>query len=428
MPTLSPLTLLSALLPKPAGGAGEVAMDGEFAALLDEITQQTAVATPPAGAAPPPETAEPAALPGQSLPPGLPVAPILPAPAEVAELPQPGRTLPPPLPDAVTGAEGEVIPQGPRKEKPRPLKAPDLALPETAPDHAPPQVQEQVAVAVALHEPVVTIPSAIPAPTPPAAERPSAIASEPEVRVAPYALQPAIAQPEPMRTERAAQSAPRRIAEQPAGIDQPAQPSAQLPISPEPATEQAPPAITAPLRQLVAALSRDERRGQVPLPMPDAAPLHPQIAAPVSPVPTAGSEVPVPRPHDFGALIDRIAAAREAVQPQAVSMALPHSEFGPIALRFHHDETGLVVSMTSRDPAFAPAAAQALSPTVQAAPGDGGPAPGQGGTGDRGHSPGEQSPQTRQQHRDPREAQRQPSQTSSRDEPGERPHRPGIFA
>jgi hypothetical protein len=86
---------------------------------------------------------------------------------------------------------------------------------------------------------------------------------------------------------------------------------------------------------------------------PSPAAAQPQTAPLVEPV-------PLPRPHDFTALVDRLAAAREAAQPHTVSIALPHGDFGPVHLRFSHDETGLSVTLASANPDFARAAAVAL--------------------------------------------------------------------
>ena len=64
-------------------------------------------------------------------------------------------------------------------------------------------------------------------------------------------------------------------------------------------------------------------------------------------------------PHDFAALVDRLVAAREAVQPQGATLTVAHAEFGPIELRFRHDTHGIAVALTSADPDFARAAAAA---------------------------------------------------------------------
>lgn len=96
------------------------------------------------------------------------------------------------------------------------------------------------------------------------------------------------------------------------------------------------------------------------------------------------------QPHDFAALMDRLITARDAAQtglPQSVNVALDHADFGPISLRFQHDQGGLAVSVASPDPDFA-RAVQAAIPAATASAGsdtasrDNGPGAGaQGWTG-----------------------------------------------
>lgn len=99
-------------------------------------------------------------------------------------------------------------------------------------------------------------------------------------------------------------------------------------------------------------------------------PFAPSIAAlPIdaAPVTTAGApqtSSPIPTvPHDFAALVERLSAAREAVQPQAVAIAVSHAEFGPVRLHFRHEDGALNVAMVNADPDFARAIAAA--PPVQ---------------------------------------------------------------
>lgn len=70
------------------------------------------------------------------------------------------------------------------------------------------------------------------------------------------------------------------------------------------------------------------------------------------------------RPHDFTALVDRLVAAREAAQPQRALLTVAHAEFGPVELRFRHEERGLAVSLASADPDFARVAAAAAPPNL----------------------------------------------------------------
>ena len=83
-------------------------------------------------------------------------------------------------------------------------------------------------------------------------------------------------------------------------------------------------------------------------------PVTGQVAAPVGPV----------RPHDFAALIERIAVAREAAAPQAVSITVTHQDFGQVRLSFRPEDTGLSVAMSSADPGFARAAAAVPAPAL----------------------------------------------------------------
>lgn len=70
------------------------------------------------------------------------------------------------------------------------------------------------------------------------------------------------------------------------------------------------------------------------------------------------------RPQDFSALIDRLAAAREAMVPQSVAVSVAHQDFGQIRLRFRSEDNVLSVAMTSADPGFARAAAAAPLPVL----------------------------------------------------------------
>ena len=99
------------------------------------------------------------------------------------------------------------------------------------------------------------------------------------------------------------------------------------------------------------------------LPASQLAAVPPSAAAPVS--------AEALRPHDFAALVDRLVAAREAVQPRAATLTVAHAEFGPVELRFRHEERGLAVSLSSADPDFARAATaapQVFVPPTTAAP------------------------------------------------------------
>ncbi len=75
---------------------------------------------------------------------------------------------------------------------------------------------------------------------------------------------------------------------------------------------------------------------------------------------------------DFDALVDSIARARDsanigAAEGAPVAVAMQHSDFGRISLRFKTDADGLSVAMASSDPGFAPAAAAAHAAEAAAA-------------------------------------------------------------
>ena len=91
-------------------------------------------------------------------------------------------------------------------------------------------------------------------------------------------------------------------------------------------------------------------------------------AAMPTPVPPTALVTPAQaaslRPLDFTALVDRLVAAREAVQPPGALLTVAHADFGPVELRFRHEERGLAVSLASADPEFARVAAAATPPQL----------------------------------------------------------------
>ena len=69
-------------------------------------------------------------------------------------------------------------------------------------------------------------------------------------------------------------------------------------------------------------------------------------------------------PRDFSALIDRLASSREAAAPLGggpVRIALSHSEFGAVAIRFDQSGSNLAIGVSSPDPTFAPTMRAALA-------------------------------------------------------------------
>lgn len=124
-----------------------------------------------------------------------------------------------------------------------------------------------------------------------------------------------------------------------------------------PSAESAPPltltlpaATSADLPALRLAPSADAPT--LPAPEPQANGPAPATAPAASPA--------MPRPHDLAALIDRLVEARQAAAPAAVEASLAHGVFGRVTLTFAQDAAGLTVSLTSRDPEFAPAVQAAM--------------------------------------------------------------------
>lgn len=86
-------------------------------------------------------------------------------------------------------------------------------------------------------------------------------------------------------------------------------------------------------------------------------------AATPAPATTPGLRAPG---HDFGAVVDRLMAARDAVASggpaQPVALAIRHAEFGEVSVRFEQRGDGLSVALASPDPEFA-RAVQAAAPS-----------------------------------------------------------------
>lgn len=90
-----------------------------------------------------------------------------------------------------------------------------------------------------------------------------------------------------------------------------------------------------------------------------------QTPAAIAPQPASASTA---QPHDFAALIDRLAQARESAAPGTVRVSVPHAEFGAVTLRFDSSAGTLAVAMTSADPEFAATARQAIAERSFVAP------------------------------------------------------------
>lgn len=209
------------------------------------------------------------------------------------------------------------------------------------------------------------------------------------------------------------------------------------PLAAEPRLPPAPPAASAAERPR--APSKVAPVASVDLALPVAGPTAPSavLSAPSIPVlpalaPFAPAELAA-RPHDFVALVDRLVAARELVQPQAFQVAVQHSEFGQIQLRFRQGGDGLSITMASADPEFARVVSAAPPPVLLPLTASD-PAAGQGAqrsdsqsqsTTGSGHSAQHRggSPERREDRNGPADNPAPPRHGAGRD-----PRRSGIFA
>lgn len=69
---------------------------------------------------------------------------------------------------------------------------------------------------------------------------------------------------------------------------------------------------------------------------------------------------------DLGQTIDRLVEARMAGRAAEVRLAVPHTEFGPVAIRLDPSPLGLAANLSSADPDFIPAVNAALAERIQA--------------------------------------------------------------
>ena len=467
----SPVAMPGAVLP---GEAGQALEGADFAALLAQsalpvtlpeapqpgpaVADATLTNFAPMATEPASEPAEPAiaaARPGKILPVNLPVN--LPLTAQAA----PGQDEAPP---------GKAEPDRPHDLRPvaQPLpltaqagksraavlraQAGDKApIKDAEPEAAPPAATLEPALALAIAPPPA-LPDMVQLPLqtlPPAAQQ--AVPAHP----APAAQTAAAAEPV------LARSAPLAAAVAPVIRALTDQIQPQQGIAPPAAAPQIPAGqITAPLAA-PAPPPLTQVRLDVPLPEPlrparfAAARAAPVLAAalgderdtaasavlapgPVAAPPvtvSAAAPAPLERPHDFSALIDRLAAAREAAAPQSVSISLPHADFGRVQLHFRSEDGALAVSLASADPDFARIAAQAAPPVLAASEARGADhAPGQGSARSDGQAAsasghGNQRGQT-DERRDERRGERQGrfEQLPRSASPDKGRGRSGIFA
>lgn len=392
--TTAPSGQAPALPGMTAGSDGEAA---DFGALLDGLAAQL---IPGVGAdilpdgmagqvTPPLPEGEGAATTGKILPLDLPLVQLISAEAK------------PEIPEAQLPVETPVPAQ-------LPLAA--LAAPGAADDLVPPQPEPEGA----------DDPDALAAP-PQAPDAPMATAAPIVVAVAPAALQVQTAEPAPP-------------AQQSQGsADRAAVPAADLPapqlaaqgeraVAASPVHARGKPAdLATPASNLAPGPAETVRMDlalQAPSPAIQSGPVQPP------------SPPPQVRPHEFAALIDRLATAREGVATHTVSLTVAHQDFGPVRLHFRPDELGLSVSMASADPDFARIAASAPPPVlpVQASEPASTTSNQRGESAAQGSAQGQGSAQSRGGSPDRRDEPRQSQAQHRRADPDNPGQRSGIFA
>lgn len=310
----------------------------------------------------------------------LPLPIITTAAAAAAAAATSGKILPPVLPEAATATPPVEMPDAPPLPVAaalalHPLKAsakPDRAeksKPEDAPETAPQSEKAQKPLATELPNgaliagPAAALPAASTVPpeaAPAPSEKPKAVSQGAAHRTIPTLPASASAQ---AQTQMQRHTAEAPAPSSPIAIEPPVQPTQQPVAAP---AEEVHAELALPRLAGLGALNRDDARPVAKL--PDVSLADP--AAPLSSAPTpAQAAVAAPatqlvRPHDFAALIERIAVAREAAAPQAVSITISHQDFGPIRLSFRPEDTGLNVAMSSADPGFARAAAAIPAPVL----------------------------------------------------------------
>lgn len=338
-----------------AGQPGESVESADFAALLNIQTLTIGPTEDAPVAQPGLLVAATAALPvpanGKILPVGLPVALPSEAPAAQAQPVDQDPTAAPPaaLPSAIATLPTALL-------KARPAGPDAQAAPADAPQ---PTMSEDVAEpadpAIAVAEPLATLPvialvSQPASPGEPASPAETALSREPgRPTQAPIAASPQPAMSQPAVTQPAVSAA---------GQQTPPPSTPQLTALPEAAPAEREAAVQQ-VRMIEPAAAQPVAASETVL-------AAPPVIRDAAPAAITATTTAAERPHDFTALVDRLVAAREAMQPQSVTMAVRHAEFGAVQLRFQQDASGLSVAMASADPDFARAVSAAVPP-VQAA-------------------------------------------------------------
>lgn len=406
-----------------AGQPGESVEPADFAALLN-IQTLTAGPTEDAPVAQPGLlVAATAALPvpanGKILPVGLPVALPSEAPAAQAQPvdQDPAAAPPAALPSAIATLPTALLkarPAGPAAQA-GPADAPQPTMSEDVAEPADP--------AIAVAEPLATLPvialvSQPASPGEPASPAETALSREPgRPTQAPIAASPQPAMSQPAVTQPAVSAA---------GQQTPPPSTPQLTALPEAAPAEREAAVQQ-VRMIEPAAAQPVAASETVL----AAPPVIRDAAPAAiTATTAAAE----RPHDFTALVDRLVAAREAMQPQSVTMAVRHAEFGAVQLRFQQDASGLSVAMASADPDFARAVSAAVPPVQAASTSDtasfsqqGRSEAGHGGTAE-GFAQSRSGQQTPREERAAARANPSPAAGRSQSQASDDGARNGIFA
>lgn len=347
-----------------AGQPGESVEPADFAALLN-IQTLTAGPTEDAPVAQPGLlVAATAALPvpanGKILPVGLPVALPSEAPAAQAQPvdQDPAAAPPAALPSAVATLPTALLkarPAGPAAQA-GPADAPQQTMSEDAAEPADPAiaVTEPLATLPVIALPAVTLVSQPASPGGLASHAETALSGEPgRPTQAPIAASPQPAMSQPAVTQPAVSAA---------GQQTPPPSTPQLTALPEAAPAEREAAVQQ-VRMIEPAAAQPVAASETVL-------AAPPVIRDAAPAAITATTTAAERPHDFTALVDRLVAAREAMQPQSVTMAVRHAEFGAVQLRFQQDASGLSVAMASADPDFARAVSAAVPPVQPASAGD----------------------------------------------------------
>lgn len=292
---------------------------------------------------------------GNILPPALPVSPEV-----AASLFQPMHTAAQPVAEIPAAAPGSPSGQSaPVATTRRPHPATLAAAPAQVPSAITPQgsvpvtgsipsaagqLQTQAAIPATAQATTGQAQAPAPAPAPAALEIELVLPSTPvqagQVQVA---QQPVLAQllnTPPRPTARKASDE----AMAPAAI--PAAPTTEPTTEPTEAPRAATAAPVAPVT--------------VPAAIMAAAPDMPS-AQPTAATTTTIAAAETPARHDFAAVIDKLAEARELARPGRADMHLLHREFGQVSVQFELAGQALKVAMSSPDAAFAPAVQAALA-------------------------------------------------------------------